>query len=661
VSRKKGPARRGGGARASSKTPPAAGKTKAPPAKKKGAAKRPAARPAKRAAKRARKPRRPLFLRLINWGLAAFLWGFIALGGLLAWYAYDLPDIDRLAPAAVQPGVRLVAADGATVAHFGALRADPVQVRELPAHLPQAVIATEDRRFYQHFGIDWRGIARAAWVNLRAGRIVQGGSTLTQQLAKNLFLTPERSIGRKVQEALLALMLEHRFTKDQILTLYLNRVYLGAGAFGVEAAAQNYFGKSARAVSLAEAAMLAGLLKAPSRYAPTRDLDRAQGRAGIVLAAMVREGYATAAQADAARRAPARLRRTRGTGGRYFADWVMARIGGFVSPDAGDITVVTTLDSRLQALAEKTVAARLAGEGATRGAAQAALVVLDPDGAVKAMVGGRDYGRSQFNRAVQARRQPGSAFKPFVYLGAVEKAGLTPETLVVDAPVRIGNWRPRNYADRYMGEVSAETALAQSLNSAAVRLAREVGLGTVINTARRLGITSPLRREAGLALGASEVSLLELASAYGAFANDGTGVWAFGVREIRDAAGKVVFRRLPSGPGRVVGGTALGHMNKMLAAVVDSGTGRAARIGRPAAGKTGTNENFRDAWFVGYTADLIAGVWVGNDDGAPMKGVTGGGLPARIWRDFMAAAHDGLPPRPLPGGRRSFLDRLFGG
>jgi len=629
------------------------------PARRKTGARKPTRK--KGAAKPARKSRRPLFLRLINWGLAGMLWGFVALGGVLAWYAYDLPDIDRLGPAAVQPGVRLVTADGTVFAHFGELRSDPVLVGELPVFLPQAVVATEDRRFRRHFGLDWRGIARAAWVNLRARRIVQGGSTLTQQLAKNLFLTPERSFGRKVREALLALMLERRFTKEQILTLYLNRVYLGAGAFGVEAASQNYFGKSARDATLAEAAMLAGLLKAPSRYAPTRDIGRARGRAGIVLDAMVREGYVTPAQAAAAKAAPTRLRRTRGSGGRYFADWVMARIGGFISPDAGDLTVVTTLDSRLQKLAEGAVARHLTGEGAKRRAGQAALLVLAPDGAVKAMVGGRDYGRSQFNRAVQALRQPGSAFKPFVYLAAVEKAGLTPETILVDAPVRIGKWRPRNYANRYMGEVTARTALAQSLNSVAVRLVREVGIGAVINTARRLGVTSTLRREAGLALGASEVSLLELVSAYGAFANDGKGVWAFGVREIHDASGRVIFRRLSSGPGRVIAGDDLHRMNQMLAAVIESGTGKAARIGRPAAGKTGTNQDFRDAWFVGYTADLIAGVWAGNDNGAPMKGVTGGGLPARIWRDFMTGAHNGMPSRPLPGRRPSFLERLFGG
>lgn len=603
--------------------------------------------------------------RLVKWGLVVAIWGLVALGGLFAWYAYDLPEMDRLAPASGRVGVRLVTADGVNLAHFGELRAEPVTLAELPTHLAQAVLATEDRRFYDHPGFDVRAVARAMLANIGAGRVVQGGSTLTQQLAKNLFLTPERSLKRKMQELLLAIQLERRFTKDEILTLYLNRVYLGGGSIGVEAAARNYFDKSARDVTLAEAAMLAGLLKAPTRYAPTRDFDRSAARSAVVLDNMVEAGFIDARTAAAAKASPPRLHAQPGSGGRYFADWVMARIGGFLSAGNGDLTVVTTLDSRLQRVAEASMSAVLEGPGKEAGATQGALVALSPDGAVRAMVGGRDYNDSQFNRAVQAQRQPGSAFKPFVYLAAIEASKLTADTIRLDEPVSIGAWRPRNYGDRYLGEVTAREALAKSLNSVAVRLTQDVGVDRVIDTARRLGVTSPLRREVGIALGSSEVNLLELTGAYGVFANGGKSVWPFGVREIRDGSGKVVFRRLPAGPGRLIGEEDLYIMNDMLSAVIIAGTGKAADIGRPAAGKTGTNEDFRDAWFIGYSADMVAGVWVGNDDGAPMQGVTGSGLPVQLWREFMIEAHQGLAVQPLPGREPSFLDRLrrnlFGG
>ena len=568
---------------------------------------------------------------------------------LVAWYAYDLPDLRRLGERQRAPSVTLLAADGATLARFGDLYAAPVPAAELPAAMRDAVLAIEDRRFYSHFGLDPLALIRAAVANLRAGRVVQGGSTLTQQLAKNIFLTPDRTLKRKIQEMLVALWLERKFTKDEILSIYLNRVYFGAGAYGVEAAARRYFAKSARRLTLAQSAMLAGLLKAPTRYAPTRNLARAQARARQVLDAMVAAGYITEKRAEAAKRNPAVVAPGRAgarAGARYFADWILDRVASYAGPGAGDVVVVTTLDPALQGAAEEAIAWGLRGEGKRRGATQAAFVALAPDGAVEAMVGGRDYGASQFNRATQALRQPGSAFKLFVYLAALE-AGMRPDDLVEDAPLTVDGWRPRNYDGRYAGPVTLRTALARSLNTVAVRVSERVGRGRVAALARRLGITTPLREDPSLALGASEVSLIELTAAYATLANRGEGVWAYGIGEIRRADGSVLYRRRGSGPGRVVAEKPLREMVDMLAGVITDGTGRAARLPWPAAGKTGTSQDSRDAWFIGFTRGLVAGVWVGNDDGAPMKGVTGGGLPARLWKRFMGAALAGSPPRPL--------------
>ncbi len=598
-----------------------------------------------------RKPRRRSVLgRTLKWLVVLAIWAGVGALGLVGWYGYDLPDVSRLGERQRTPGVSLVAADGATLARFGDLYGPPVAVGELPAHLKQAVLATEDRRFYSHFGLDPLALARASLANLRARRIVQGGSTLTQQLAKNVFLTPKRTLKRKVQELLLALWLERKFTKDEILTIYLNRVYLGAGAYGVEAAARRYFGKSSRDVTLSEAAMLAGLLKAPSRYAPTRDLARARARGRQVLAGMVDAGYITPAEARGAAKKPATIVRARraGRGSRYFADWVFDRVSGYAGPGAGDIVVVTTLDASLQRAAEEAVEWALAGDGARRRVGPAALVALAPDGAVRAMVGGRDYGASQFNRATQALRQPGSAFKLFVYLAALE-AGLSPDDVVEDAPLTIDGWSPRNYDGRYAGAVTVREALARSINTVAVRVADQVGPGGVIEVARRLGITSRLGADASLALGTSEVTLIELTAAYAALANRGRGVWPHGIREIRAADGAVLYRRAGSGPGRAVARRPLRQMVDMLRSVVTEGTGRAAALPFPVAGKTGTSQDSRDAWFVGFTRDLIAGVWLGNDNRAPMKGVTGGGLPARLWARFMKAALAGTAVRPLLG------------
>jgi penicillin-binding protein 1A len=577
------------------------------------------------------------------------LWMLIAGSCLLGYFALTLPDTSDLARTARRPGVTILAADGTVLATHGELFGQALTLAQMPRYLPEAVIATEDRRFYRHFGIDPVGLVRAVLADLTAGHIVEGGSTITQQLARNLFLTPARNLARKVRETLLALWLEHRFTKNEILEIYLNRVYLGAGTYGVDAAAQRYFGKSARRLDLWESAVIAGLLKAPTRFNPIRDRAMAAARTGRVLASMVDAGFITAAEAAAAAREgeashAAAIRRP---GMHYFADWIVARL--VEQPDLGgrDLTVMTTLDPRLQNAAEAAVAETLRRYGKEAAVGEAALVAMSRDGAVRAMVGGVDYDASQFNRATEAERQPGSAFKPFVYLAGLE-AGLQPSDHFVDAPIRVGGWQPRDYIDRYQGDMTMAEALAQSINTIAVEVALRAGIGNVAATAHRLGIASPLSHDASIALGSSAVNLLELASAYAPFANGGFGVWPYGIALVRDKDGRILFRRSGTGPGRVVSPQLCGAMNEMLQGVIGHGTGVRAALPRPAAGKTGTTQDYRDAWFVGYTADLVAGVWLGNDDDKPMNGVTGGWLPALAWRRFMLAATQSMPVRPLP-------------
>ncbi len=576
------------------------------------------------------------------------LWTVILGGGVLGYFALTLPETGELAKSQRRPSVTMLAADNSLLATYGDLFGQPLTVKEMSPYLPEAVIATEDRRFYSHFGVDPIGLVRAAIADLAAGHVVEGGSTITQQLAKNLFLTPERSAGRKIREILLALWLEHRFTKDQILEIYLNRVYLGAGTYGVDAAAHRYFGISAKRLDLYESALLAGLLKAPARFNPIRDRDKAAARTEQVLTSMVEAGFITKREAAAASEgAPLAAVATAQPGSRYFADWVAEQVGDFAGVGNRDLTVVTTLDPRLQAEAESAIDSTIARDGAKAAVSQGALVAMSPDGAVRAMVGGRSYDASQFNRATQAQRQPGSAFKPFVYLAGLE-AGLQPSDHFVDGPIQIGSWRPRDYGNRYQGDMTMAEALAQSINTIAVQVALRAGIDNIVAVAHRLGIASPLTRDASIALGTDEVNLLELVSAYAPFANGGAGVWPHGIAEIRDSDGNILYRPAGSGPGRVVSAELTGEMNAMLSGVVDHGTGRSAALPRPVAGKTGTAQDYRDAWFIGYTADLVAGVWLGNDDDKPMSKVTGGSLPAQTWRRFMLAATQAMPVRALP-------------
>jgi penicillin-binding protein 1A len=598
-----------------------------------------------------RRPRRSFLGRLVYWGFVVGVWGGVAIAGLFAYYASQLPPIDQLAVPKRPPNIAILAADGSLIANRGDTGGAAVRLSELPPYLPKAFVAIEDRRFYSHFGIDPIGIARAVFRDVTGRGGMEGGSTLTQQLAKNLFLTQERTLSRKIQEAILALWLERKYSKDQILELYLNRVYFGSGAFGVEAAAQKYFGKSARQVTLSEAAVLAGLMKSPTRLAPNRNLTAANERAAQVITAMAEQGHITEAMAKLALASPAQVVHDKSAGSiNYAADYVMDMLDDTVGAIDEDIVVTTSLDPRMQAAAEHALTDELNAKGDKYGVEQGALVALDPDGAVKALVGGRNYADSQFNRAVAAKRQPGSAFKPFVYLSALEK-GLTPDTVREDAPITVKGWSPENYSREYFGPVTLTRALAMSLNTVAVRLGLEVGAKTVVRTAHRLGITSELEPNASIALGTSAVTPLEMVAAYDSFANGGIGVQPHVIARVRTANGRLLYARKNANFGRVIDPQYVAMMNSMMEETLLTGTARKAELpGWQAAGKTGTSQDWRDAWFVGYTSALTAGVWLGNDDNSPTKKTSGGNLPVEIWSRFMKAALDGVPPAELPSG-----------
>jgi penicillin-binding protein 1A len=609
------------------------------------------ARPARRS--KPRKRRRSsggFFGRIAYWGFTLAVWGVIGLTAFFAYHAMKLPPIDQIAVPKRPPNIAIVGVDGTLIANRGETGGSTVTFKELPRYLPQAFISIEDRRFYSHFGIDPVGISRAIMRNITGGRLSEGGSTLTQQLAKNLFLTQERTASRKVQEAILALWLERNYSKEQILELYMNRVYFGSGAYGVEAAAQRYFGKSARAVTVAEAAVLGGLVQAPSRLAPNRNPEGAAERAALVIAAMVRDGAIKDQDAKVALAAPAKSRRQAGAGSaNYAADWIVDMLDDFIGAVEQDIVVTTTIDPATQRLAEQALTAELDAKGGKANVGQGAIVSMAPDGAVRALVGGRNYTESQFNRAVAAKRQPGSAFKPFVYLAALER-GYGPDSMITDGPVNIRGWKPENYTREYFGDVPMQRALAMSLNTPVVRLIQEMGPRTVVRTAQRLGVSSPLQAVPSLALGTSDVTPLELTAAYAAFANGGTAVIPFAITQVKTASGKVIYTRQVRDLGRAMTAEQAGQMNQMLRETLVSGTARRAEIaGWPAAGKTGTTQDYHDAWFVGYTGQLVTGVWVGNDDGDEMKKVTGSGLPAEIWQKFMRESHAGLPVVSLPG------------
>ncbi len=608
-------------------------------------------KPAKKSRKTSRRKKRtrPFIFTLVSWTMTLGLWGVIVMAATTAYVFISLEEKDLFNIPEREPGMMMLARDGSVITERGSFYGDAAKISELPAYVPLAVIAIEDRRFYNHFGIDPIGLARAFYANYQAGRVVQGGSTITQQLAKNLFLKPERTYERKFQEAVLALWLENKYSKDEILQLYLNRVYFGAGATGIEKAAQKFFGKSARDVSLSEAAILAAVLKAPSKLNPVYYPKRAAKRANEVISDMIDAGLLSEQEARRAAQSPTQVKSADYLPAtNYVADWVEELIPELIGKFDRSIIVETTIQPGLQTLAERVVRNRMK-KGQARNASQAAFVAMAPNGEVLALVGGKDYVESQFNRVVKAKRQPGSAFKPFVYLTAIEQ-GATPRTIEVDGPVTIGTWTPGNYTKKYRGAVTLKTALALSLNTVAVKIGAAAGPANVALTAQRLGIRSPLHTNASIALGTAEVTLLELTGAFAPFANGGTTIIPHVVTRITTRDGKVLFQRQGSGLGSSITEYDLGAMNEMMRAVVTNGTARRTRLNnQDVGGKTGTSQDYRDAWFIGYTKHLVAGAWVGNDDNSPTKRVTGGSIPAQIWKDVMSEAHKGLKFAKLPG------------
>ncbi len=541
---------------------------------------------------------------------------------------------------------------------------ESVPLEDMPDSLIKATLATEDRHFYEHFGIDIQGTFRALLTNAQAGGVVQGGSTITQQLAKNLFLSNERTYERKINEAFLALWLEAHLSKNEILKLYLDRAYLGGGAFGVDAAAQYYFGKSVRDVTLPEAAMLAGMFKAPTKFSPLVNLPAARARANVVLDNLVQNGFMTEGQVYGARRHPATpIDRTAQNAPNYYLDWAFDEMRRLVDTFPKSVTdrffvVRTALDTNLQNYADNQVESTLRQYGHDYGASQSAVVIADLDGGVRAMVGGRDYGASQFNRAVDALRQPGSSFKPYVYATALAN-GFRPSSVISDSPVCIGNWCPHNYSGGYSGAVTLIEAITHSINVIPVKLSIELGHGNpklgramIVQTARNFGIHSPLPDTPSLPIGADEVYVVEHAVAYATFPNLGKAVVPHAALEVRTGTGQLVWRWDRDGPKprQVISPQVALDMIKMMNSVVENGTGKRAQLdGLKVAGKTGTTNAYRDAWFVGYTGNFVGAVWMGNDDYAPTKRMTGGTLPAQVWHNIMAYAHQGIELRPLPG------------
>ena len=632
----------------------APGKKKKPrgPKKRRDGMKKPAHRSKSR-------PGNGLFSRLGSityWCFVIGLWGGIASVGIIGFYAVQLPQSSSWAVPKRPPNVKILSVNGKLVANRGITGGESVSLSHMSPYIPQALIAIEDRRFHNHFGIDPLGLVRASVKNILAGRVVEGGSTITQQLAKNLFLKPERTFKRKIQEVVLSFWLEAKFSKNEILEIYLNRVYFGSGSYGVDAASRRYFSKSSRDVNLAEAALLAGLLKAPSRLSPARDAKKAEMRTRIVLSAMQRARFISEREAATARSMPSTHAKSYLSGAEnYVADWIMNDLELLVGPIRENVIVETTLDLDLQKSAEVEIRAALNKKGKSVQVSQAALVSLDGTGAVRALVGGRDYATSQFNRALDAKRQPGSAFKPMVYLAALE-GGNTPSSIRQDAPVRIGKWQPKNYDNKYRGAVSLKTALSKSLNTIAAQLTMEVGPRTIVNLAHRLGINSKLAANASIALGTSEVSLLELTSAYAPFANGGYIARPYIIKRVSTKSGKLLYQHRYGESERVISPAHIGSMNAMMIDVVANGTGKAARLKNwQVGGKTGTSQDFRDGWFIGYTTNLTTGVWFGNDNGQPTKKVTGGTLPARTWAKFMQFAHNEAPVAELPGNHQQVV------
>ncbi len=602
---------------------------------------------------RTRRPRRK------NGRLKLLLAVAAIFAGGLGWYLFHgLPSLGNAKPINTRPSVVILADDGTPIARYGGLQGRILSIADVPPDLVHAVLSVENRDFYSDYGIEPLAILRAALVNVRHGRWVEGASTITQQLAKNLFLTPDKTLRRKAQEAIIALELTHKYSKDQILMAYLNRVYFGGGAYGVDAAAETYFNKPAAQLDLFQSALLAGLLRAPEHYSPTLHPKRSLGRTHMVLHEMVAAGYITPAAARAAyqdARLPVHLS-TAGSLNHYFADWILSQIDGFTSSTTNDLTVKTTLSPQLQLMAEAKAERIFEQIPQSRHVTQMALVTESPAGAILAMIGGRSYTKSQYNRATQALRQPGSTVKPFVYLAALE-AGYTPDSTISAAPIKSGDYHPGNYDGEKYGTVTLAEALQKSLNTATVRLLRAIGVGRFINVARRAGFTHLPKPQLSAALGADSVDLLELTNAYAAFASGGKETWPYAVLSITDSAGNLLYQRQPPVRAQTFQPDNIAALDGMLQGVVaPGGTGvRAAIPGVTAAGKTGTSQDFRDAWFVGYTDKFVTGVWMGNDDNTPMRYVTGGMYPAELWHDYMGAVQGFTLPQFVPETAQSLV------
>ena len=603
-------------------------------------------------------------MRLIKWLFLIFIWLVLFLSIAVTWSLLNLPETESI-QISRQPSITFLDKEGRIIASYGDIYGQSIQYENLPKNLVNAVIVTEDKRFFFHPGIDIKGIVRAAIVNLKSGRIVQGGSTITQQLAKNLFLTPERSFTRKLHELILSFWLELRFTKQQLLSIYLNRVYLGSGTYGVQAASEKYFNKKVEELNLYECALIASLLKAPSRYNPIANEELSRERTYKVLENMKKSNLITDQSIIEAKLNNKTYNKYTSApkSTRYFIDWLLPRVKSYLGEIKEDLIVRTTLDVKLQEIAEDSVNSITSKYSS---ADQSALVALDLDGGVMAMIGGRDYGDTQFNRVTQAQRQPGSAFKIFVYLAGL-KEGFEPEDEMVDSEININGWSPKNYKKEFLGEISLFDAFAKSINTVAVQLSENIGRQNVIKMARSMGIRSPIVNSPSLALGTSEVNLLELTAAYDVLANSGKGIFVHGIRSIENTSGKTLFMREGKGPGEILDSGLVNTMITMLENTIQTGTGKNAKIDRPAAGKTGTSQSLRDAWFIGFSSDLVVGVWFGNDDDSPMKNITGGTAPAILWSDFMKKAHYGKPPVALSDSiianrdkeNKSRIDRLI--
>ncbi len=623
----------------------------------------------KKKAKQTVKRKKPLFWRATKWLMVLGLWGGIFLAGVLLWYAKDLPSITQTATFERRSLIVVKAQNGETLARYGESKGENLKASNLPEHLVNAVLATEDRRFYSHFGIDPLGFTRAMVTNVMKRRFAQGGSTITQQLAKNLFLTHQRKLTRKIQEAMLAIWLEQKLTKNEILSAYMNRVYLGSGTYGFNAAAKLYFGKEAKNVTLHEAAILAGLLKAPSRYSPHNSLKKAKERAQVVLSAMVDAGYITEDDlTDENMRISLPNHRNQAIKStRYFTDWVLDGLDDLIGRPDMDLTIETTLDAPLQSHAHNVLVKAIDQADEMKFVSQGAVLMMAPDGAVLSMVGGYDYGQSQFNRTTLARRAPGSAFKPFIYLSAIEQ-GWDDDDTILDAPITEGSYRPKNFADKYYGKTTLEHALSKSMNTATIRLANEVGMSSILKTTKKLGIISKLERDLSLTLGSSGVSMLEMGTAYAVLSNGGHRIFPYAITRITSGEGRILYeRKAPARYQSLFRGEDIRTISSMMENVITEGTGKRARLPFPVSGKTGTSQDSRDAWFAGYSDKIVSVVWLGNDDNSPMRRVTGGSIPAEIWRDVMLFGNKRHGTTNIPkthsdnkkGGFSALLGRLM--